>query len=198
MNNESNNDEKKKVIMDQLAQNPKYDANWIDIAADLIANYEEEFDFDKNKLSKFSDSQLTIIKEALDKFGDDIEYLNLLTNFNLNITQMQIIHTAKTNNVSNEWIKIIANPELPYNKANYICQGMIDGYNMADIIDIFEYDVNQIFEILAGIETGVDYKLYLDSDIPAEKMGIIRHCLQLGLSIKIEKLDNKSIELYIA
>lgn len=166
-----------------LADNPKYDAGWVDVAAEILTKY---VDYDEEFLAKFTAEQLTLVKQVLDQYSSDLQFVNMVINPELNLTQMQIAISAKSNNVSNEWITVLTNPKLHYVKANYIAQGMTEGFNLTEIIDVFKFDCDQIYEIFAGIKSNIDYKMYCDVNIPAEKMGIIRHALQLGLKVHFE------------
>ena len=191
----------KNYIADILARKTNCDAGWIDTASEILSKYP---DLTEDTLELYTAEKLVYIKQALDNYSNDLEFLNLLFKPELNVTQMNIILTTKNNKVSNNWIAILSNPRLPYNKANYIAQGMINGYNMAEIIDIHKFDVDQIYEIYSGIENdrefrdsgleGLDYKLYCNTNIPAEKMGIIRHALQLRLDVLIN--SDGSILIY--
>ena len=60
---------------------------------------------------------------------------------------------------------------------------MVDGFNMFDMIDPYAYDSDQVYEIFAGIKSNVAYRRYCDPAMKSEKMGLIRHALQLGLSV---------------
>ena len=171
----------KEYIKDILDRNPAYDAGWVDAASDILS---ANPDYNEDYLAKFTAEKLMILKQALESYKADIEFLNLIKP-ELNVTQLQILMTAKSNNVDNKWLSVLSNPAIAYQKANYIAQGMVNGYNMADIIDITQFDSDQIYEIFAGIESNVDYNKYLDKKYPAEIMGIIRHALQLGLSIDV-------------
>ena len=171
----------KEYIKDVLDLNPAYDAGWVDAASEILS---ENPDYNEEYLAKFTAEKLMILKQALNSYKSDIEFLNLLKP-ELNVTQLQIIMTAKNNNVENRWISVLSNPNISYQKGNYIAQGMVNGYNMFDILDVNQFDADQIYEIFAGIESKIDYKRYLNKNYPAEIMGIIRHALQLGLDINI-------------
>lgn len=170
-------------VASELATNPKYDAGWVDEVSHILSEYEGYYEHDFNI---FSAEQVSLIYQALKLHSDDKEFMDLLMDRHLNITQMQIVLSAKTKGVKNEWLDKLANGALHYSKGNYISQGMVDGFNMFDIIDPYEYDADQVYEIFAGIKSGVDYKKYLDKDISSELMGIIRHALQLGLDISVD------------
>ena len=59
---------------------------------------------------------------------------------------------------------------------------MIDGYDLTEYID---YETDQLYEIFAGTQTKIDYKIYANKDIPAESMGVIRHALEVGMNVII-------------
>ena len=181
----------KEQIASKLADVPNYDANWVEIASTIMATH----DVDRDILEQFSSEQLHILNEV---FNEDVkthpdkqQYINLICNPELNLTQMQIIATARSKGVKLDWIKLISDPSLPYAKSNYISQGMVDGFNMFDMIpDFYKYDSDQTYELFAGIKSNVDFKIYMDPDIPAEVMGVARHAMQLDMTVKIEHDTN--------
>lgn len=183
----------KDFVCNILNQDSKFDAGWVDNAAEILISdpmYEVE------KLSKFTAEQLGTMKKALTDYKADQEFINLIYNPELNVTQMQIAIAAKNNGVKNEWISALTNPKLHYTKANYIAQGMADGFNLCEIINVYEFDPDQVYEIFAGIKLGIDYKAYAKKKYPAEIMGVVRHAMQLNLKVSIADTDPVYITIY--
>ena len=100
----------------------------------------------------------------------------------LNATQMELLYTAVINGLDFNKACSIVKPDIPYIKLNYILQAMIDGYDLTEYID---YETDQLYEIFAGTQTKIDYKIYANKDIPAESMGVIRHALEVGMNVII-------------
>ena len=180
----------KETIVSKLNQNPKYDAGWVDYAADILST--SDFFESEVELEKFTSEQLSLIKQALTQYykpdnEEDKKFLNILASGKLNFTQMQILLTVRSNKVRFEWIEQLADENIPYAKLNYIAQGMIDGFNMFTSVKGLKklYDVDQTYELFAGMKSNVDWETYEDPAISAEKMGIIRHALELGAEVNI-------------
>lgn len=179
------------AINEFLVNNPYLSSKWIACAKDLVINSKYNID---DLLYKYNTEQLEILKKITndEKYNSvvhisDIEERNkfILETFysGLNATQMELLYTAVINGLDFNKACSIVKPDVPYVKLNYILQAMIDGYDLTEYID---YETDQLYEIFAGTQTKVDYKIYANKDIPAEKMGIIRHALELGLNIEIK------------
>ena len=180
----------KKEAINSLTTDPKFDGDWIENAATLI----ESRGMNAAQLMEYSGEQLKIISMFL---GDDEDINALILNSKLNKTQMQILLTAHIkNNVKYEWLKILANPSITYTKMNYLAQGMVDGFNMYDIIPNLDlYDNDQFYELYAGIKCKINYTMYARPELPARIMGIARHALQLGMYIDAIDRDRVSCSI---
>lgn len=182
------------VIASALANNPKYDAVWVDEVSRILSTYDGYYEEDFSGLTA---EQCALIAQALKQYSDDKQFIDLLLKRNLNLTQMQIVLSARNNGVEKyEWLDQLANEKLHYAKGNYISQAMVEGFNMFDILNPYEYDSDQIYEIFAGFKSNIDYKRYLNPEYPSEKMGIMRHGMQLGLDVKI--FEDGLLTIYIA
>lgn len=181
-------DEKK--VASILAKNPAYDADWVNAAATILSKYP---DYVESDLYDFVADQLTVVKTALEKYDGDQDFASMILNPALNSTQMQILLAAKNAGVDNSLLTPLTDPSLTYTKGNYISKALADGINMAKEIDFHMFDNDQIYEIFAGMESGIDYHKYLDNTFSAEEMGIIRHALELGLEVKVDPDLNQII-----
>lgn len=180
----------KEVIASELAENCKYDAGWVDEVSNILSTYADN-GYTVEDFEKFTAEQCSLISQALKQYSDDKQFMDLILNRELNLTQMQIVLSARINGVDKfEWLDQLANKNLHYAKGNYISQGMVDGFNMFDMIDPYAYDSDQIYEIFAGIKSNVAYRRYCATTIKSEKMGLIRHALQLGLSVTFDAVNN--------
>ena len=179
------------AINEFLVNNPYLSSKWIACAKDLVINSKYNID---DLLYKYNTEQLEILKKITndEKYNSivhisDIEERNkfILETFysGLNATQMELLYTAVINGLDFNKACSIVKPDIPYVKLNYILQAMIDGYDLTEYID---YETDQLYEIFAATQTKVDYKIYANKNITAEKMGIIRHALELGLNIEIK------------
>lgn len=178
------------AINEFLINNPYLSSKWIACAKDLVINSKYNID---DLLYKYNTEQLEILKKITndEKYNSivhisDIEERNkfILETFysGLNATQMELLYTAVINGLDFNKACSIVKPDIPYVKLNYILQAMIDGYDLTEYID---YETDQLYEIFAGTQTKIDYKIYANKDIPAESMGIIRHALELGMNVII-------------
>ena len=66
---------------------------------------------------------------------------------------------------------------------NYAAQAMIDGFYIAKEFNIQEFNIDQIYEIVAGYHSQIDYNIYANPVIPAEHMSVIRHGLEVGYNV---------------
>lgn len=178
------------AINEFLINNPYLSSKWIACAKDLVINSKYNID---DLLYKYNTEQLEILKKITndEKYNSivhisDIEERNkfILETFysGLNATQMELLYTAVINGLDFNKACSIVKPDIPYVKLNYILQAMIDGYDLTEYID---YETDQLYEIFAGTQTKIDYKIYANKDIPAESMGIIRHALEVGMNVII-------------
>ena len=178
------------AVNEFLINNPYLSSKWIACAKDLVINSKYNID---DLLYKYNTEQLEILKKITndEKYNSivhisDIEERNkfILETFysGLNATQMELLYTAVINGLDFNKACSIVKPDIPYVKLNYILQAMIDGYDLTEYID---YETDQLYEIFAGTQTKIDYKIYANKDIPAESMGVIRHALEVGMNVII-------------
>lgn len=178
------------AVNEFLINNPYLSSKWIACAKDLVINSKYNID---DLLYKYNTEQLEILKKITndEKYNSivhisDIEERNkfILETFysGLNATQMELLYTAVINGLDFNKACSIVKPDIPYVKLNYILQAMIDGYDLTEYID---YETDQLYEIFAGTQTKIDYKIYANKDISAESMGVIRHALEVGMNVII-------------
>ena len=178
------------TVNEFLINNPYLSSKWIACAKDLVINSKYNID---DLLYKYNTEQLEILKKITndEKYNSivhisDIEERNkfILETFysGLNATQMELLYTAVINGLDFNKACSIVKPDIPYVKLNYILQAMIDGYDLTEYID---YETDQLYEIFAGTQTKIDYKIYANKDISAESMGVIRHALEVGMNVII-------------
>lgn len=173
----------KKEVEEILLENPKYSSGWINIASKLISagqlNEELAAKYSADKLAVFDD----ILNESKDKEGVD-KLLELLLNPALNDTQMRVIYIAFQKGVPVETLEQYADPEIPYNKTNYILSAMAE--DKVDLKEYIDFSADQIYEIFAGLKDEVDYKQYAKKCIPAEEMSLYRHALAIGKTVEYD------------
>lgn len=177
----------KDMAISVFMENPKYDSNWIDRAAGMMV----ELGYSEEELEQYSADQLNFVEQCTKFYGPesekpDAEFLDMIKNPELNVTQMQILFTVKQKGVSTEDIKYICSPFISYGKMNYAAQAMIDGFNIAKEYNLNEFSIDQIYEIVAGFHSGVDYRLYADNRIPAKHMCVIRTALEVGYAFRYD------------
>ena len=171
----------KKEVEEVLLENAKYSSEWINIASKLIAAGQ----LTEELASKYSASQLSVfddvLNESKDREGVD-KLLEIMLNPELNDTQMRVLYIAFQKGVPVETLEIYANPEIPYNKTNYILSAVAE--DKVDLSDYIEFSADQIYEIFAGVKDGVDYKQYAKKCISAEDMSLYRHALAIGRTVE--------------
>ena len=173
----------------QLLNNPKYSSGWIQNAVHLII----KCGLTEQEVARFDTEQLQLLvsmfTSAEQNQGIWIDgFLNPL----LNATQMQLLITGYSHNLTTEQLKPFFNPEVPYVKSNWYIMALIDGFDLTKY-DINAYDPDQIREIYSGIKDEVDVSTFDDVSIPAEKMAIARHALVLGLKPQFD--ENKLLTI---
>lgn len=179
-----------------LLANPKYSSNWISIAAKILGEFDDVVsltsltDFDAEQLEVIYDLE-KYIRDNLSSFTDSGYSLRTRFSSSYNATQLRLILTSYVKNVPTEIIDLFISPDIPYAKSNYLIQAYIDGTDMREYID---FDHEQIYELYAGIINGVNITVYDKKDIPAEKMGVIRHALEVGYTAVYDR-ENKKITI---
>lgn len=178
----------KDEIKGKLLENAKYDSGWIDVASELIYEYE----YSESNLANYTAEQLNILLQANRDFNGDAAFVAMISNHELNATQMQILLTAKAKGVSNDDLLKCASPEIPYVKSNYVLNALVEGIDLTWCIN--EFSADQIYEIMAGAlsDKNIEYAKYACKHIPADVMGLLRHALELGKDFEIE-LDGTQV-----
>lgn len=174
--NEENIKKLTKKYENELLINPIYSSSWINQAAKIMA----EFDQQESFLKPFNTEQLEVIYDALKFINDNgSKYIDIndIANPAFNETQMRLILTGYIRDIPVEILAKFVGSKIPYAKSNYLIQAYIDGFDMSDYIN---YSHEQIYEIYAGFINKVDFKLYDKSYIPSKVMGLIRHALEIG------------------
>ena len=171
----------KQDYVNELLQNPKYTSNFIEYASDLLS--EGAFD-SVEELEKFDSETLSTLKDAT-KYKDKID-IKKLVNSGLNATQMYLYILGVTQkNIPVEKMEVfLKHPDIPYAKMNYIIEALADG---ADLLPYVNFSTDQLYEIFAGVKSGIAYTYYAFEDLSAEKMIIVRLALEKGLSVEINK-----------
>lgn len=176
----------KKLVEMQLLKNPKYSSGWIDNASHLITNC----GLTEEEVSKFDTEQLQLIVSVFTSAQSNPEiWIDGFLNPELNATQMQILLTGYSHNLTTEQLKPYFDPAIPYIKSNWAIAALAEGFDIGQYI-VNGYDEDQIYEIYSGKKDGVDISVYDCINIPAEKMAIAHHALQLGLEVHFDD-DNK-------
>jgi hypothetical protein len=178
-------------IQEGLLVNPKYSSDWIKCTTQLIANG----DMDEETAAKYIAPQLTVLSDAIryckDK-GLSQEFVECISNPELNDTQMRVLFIAFQNGAPIDVIKFYANPEIPYDKINYLLSAMTEeGVDLRDYVD---FRGDQIYEIYAGVKDHVDYTAYAYKEIAADEMSLLRHAMAIGKSISY---DTKTKEMIL-
>jgi len=184
-------------VVRELIEEPKYSSDWIDIAAKLIS----EFNYTVDKLEKFNNKQLNIIYNANKRYGEDnvnpdAPYISAITNPKFNDTQMQLLDTARQNDIEGDELKRLMNPSLSYSKLNYLVQSLIDGYDIAKEYNVDNLSIGQIYEIYAAFKSGIDISSYFSPDnteLSDNQLAIMRHAAELGLNAKYDKSTKQII-----
>ena len=166
------------MVKDELLKNPEYDNEWVESASVLISKY----DVSISDIDKFCAAQLQMLVEAFKQCPSDAEWFtNKLIESNLNTTQMAILIMAKTEDAPDDVIKYYMDrKDIPFSKMNYCVKAEIDGLPIHELINIDEFDTDQIYEIYAGFMENVNYKSYAKSFISAKVMNTIRTALMNG------------------
>lgn len=189
--NEENIKKLTKKYENELLTNPIYSSSWINQAAKIMA----EFDQQESFLKPFNTEQLEVIYDALKFINDnDSRYIDIndIANPAFNATQMRLILTGYIRDIPVEVLAKFVGPRISYAKSNYLIQAYIDGFDMSDYIN---YSHEQIYEIYAGFINKVDFKLYDKSYIPSKVMGLIRHALEIG--VESVSYNNKVLQFKV-
>ena len=166
-----------KIVERELLDNPKYSSGWIQNATHLICNCA----LSEAEIAKFDTEQLQLLVSMFTSAQQNPDiWIEGFLNPELNATQMQILLTGYSHNLTTEQLKPYFDPKIPYVKSNWAITALAEGFDLSVYIES-DYDKDQIYEIYAGKKEGIDISVYDCKLIPAEKMAIARHALVLGL-----------------
>lgn len=172
----------------KLLDNPKYSSGWIQNATHLMC----KCGFSEAELSKYDTEQLQLIVSVFTSAEQNPEiWIDGFLNPELNATQMQILLTGYSHNLTTEQLKPYFDPSIPYAKSNWAIAALAEGFDISEYIE--DYDKDQIYEIYAGKKDGIDVTVYDKVDIPAEKMSLAHHALVLGLKPQFD--ENKKLTI---
>ena len=178
-----------KTLELQLLDNPKYSSGWIQNATHLMC----KCGLSEAEVAKFDTEQLQLLVSMFTSAQENSEiWIDGFLNPELNATQMQILLTGYSHNLTTEQLKPYFNPKVPYVKANWAITALAEGFDITPYIEN-GYDKDQIYEIYAGKKDGIDITVYDCKTIPAEKMAIARHALVLGLKPQFD--ENKLLTI---
>lgn len=171
------------TITNELMKNPSHDSNWVNNAANVIFNSQNEYT--EEFLSEFDASQIAVMNDIINysnNSGDKIAEEKLFRK-DLNSSQMMLLFEIikMRDSLPDLAIDKLIDPSIPYGKLGYIHKAFSEG--LFKIVDYIDYDINQIYEIFAGMINGLDYTKYANKEISAEKMGLIRHALELNMNV---------------
>lgn len=181
----------KELVERNLLLNPKYESEWIETAVKLIC----EYGWSEENLTEFNTSQIKIILKA-EEYNKENQNapinINAFANPIYNATQMTIIMDALQHNISTDVITSVVSPDIPYIISHYVLQAASESKDMIKYVK--GYAPEQVFEIYAGLHNNLDVSVYDDATIEAPMMGLIRHALELGKTVEINK---ETLELII-
>lgn len=173
----------------QLLDNPKYSSGWIQNATHLML----KCGLTEEEVARFDTEQLQLLVSMFTSAEQNPEiWIDGFLNPALNATQMQILLTGYSHNLTTAQLKPYFNPEIPYIKSNWAITALAEGFDLTKYIEE-GYNKDQIYEIYAGIKDGVDVTLYDSIDISAEYMAIFRHAVVLGLKPQFD--ENKKLTI---
>ena len=167
-------------LQTELIKNSKYDSDWIAEASKILSFTE---DVTEEMITDLNAVQLRVINEVISDSEVSID-INILLDKNLNATQMKLYYIGIKKGLTSKIMEQFLNPDIPYAKTNYMVQALLDGFT--GITEYLDFSPDQIAEIYAGMKEGVNYKIYADSDLPAEYMNFIRHALSLEMAFSIK------------
>lgn len=174
----------------KLLDHSAYSSAWIDIAADISINCGVVI----KQLSPFDVEQLQVIRSVFTSADNNPEIaVEKFLNPELNATQMQLLLNAYSHGLTTKQIQRYFDPNIPYVKINWAISALLEGVSIYQYVDQ-GYDKDQLYEIYAGIKSKVDYTSYAKIRISAEKMGVARHAMELGLKVTFGPKNVLTIE----
>lgn len=182
--NIQNNDEQ--LMQLELIKNPKYDSDWIAQAAKILVH--DGVTVTTADLEELSTPQLALYNEILG-FDDKEKATKALNTLfvehkDLNATQMRLYWIGITKGLTEEIMERFLDPTIPYAKSNFAIEAICKGFTgITEYLDGF--DANQVAEIYAGMQDGIDYKSYARPEFPSDLMNLIRHAMCTGYELTI-------------
>lgn len=178
-----------KLLEMKLLDNPKYSSGWIQNATHLMC----KCGLTEEEVSKFDTEQLQLLVSMFTSAQENSEiWIDGFLNPELNATQMQILLTGYSHNLTTEQLKPYFDPKVPYVKSNWAVTAFAEGFDLTSYIEA-DYDKDQLYEIYAGKKDGIDVSVYDSKEISAEMMAIARHALVLGLKPQFD--ENKKLTI---
>ena len=173
----------KKQIELMLLDNAKHSSGWIENASQLIC----KCGLTEEELTAYNAEQLGVLVSMFTSAEENKDiWIEGFFNPALNATQMQIILTGYSHNLTTEQLKPYFNPDIPYIKSNWAISALAEGFDLTYYIEE-GFNKDQLYEIYAGKKDGIDVSVYDKKDIPAEKMAIAHHALVLGLKVQFSE-----------
>ena len=137
-----------------LMRDPALDSNAVKYMASLMTN--TNIDITIEELKEFNNDQLAMIEavfSAVDKIKVTDEQKAIFLDNSFNATQLNLLWQGITQGVSEEDIKLLADPNIPYGVLNYVIQGLIKGYPMIRYAK--NYTIAQVYEIFNAFANDV-------------------------------------------
>lgn len=169
-------------ILRELQNNPNLSDPWISAVMAAIKDGLIEYNENLTMYTADQIAEYANIKSHMDILSDDD--FSKLTNPNLNSSQMKIALVSLINKIPSDIVWKIVAEDIPYSISNYVSQAYLEGFDMTKYVH--GYTVDQVYQIYAGLKTGVDVTKYDYDTIPAEIMEFIRHALILGLDARYD------------
>lgn len=175
------------VISNKLMARNDYTNEFISAAAELMS----EYGYDIDTCNLFPDHELKVILDAekylKDKPNSEYNIKELIALDNA--TKMELCLTSWMKNIPNDIIKKYLSVDIPFIYSNYALQGYIDKHadfskymkQTDSITREMVYNIDQFYEIFAGISSGIDVSIYDDPSYDAKLMLTIRTALTSGV-----------------
>lgn len=171
-------DERVEAFRNSLMNDKHFDHIQVELIGQIYKDYDINVALTYD-LAELSESKLNLFTQL------DFHDINYVLNSMYNQTQLQII-SQSTKDISLDWIEEHLPPSVPYKKMEWILVGISKGYsyfkdNVCYLVTNYRHE--QIYEIYAGFESGVDVSIYDSSNIPASVMRTVRFALEQGLDV---------------
>lgn len=163
---------------------PEYSLEFVNAAKELIGKYncEEEDILDICGTDAYKAEMLLEYMNYTNKNDTIIPFDFVFKEGKPNASVMRIRFLACTRGADIEKIRSLTDTKIPTEVINFLVQGCLDGYDMEPYK---EFSADQVCEIYSGMKNGIDPVKYTDIRISADKMGVIRHALEMKLSCDV-------------